>query len=182
MPAAIDLVGRRFSRLVVTALDGVRAKKRYWLCRCDCGRHTVVSGSNLGRCIFSCGCLQREVARGSGAKTRKHGQRFTREYAAWNSARDRCTNPRSHAWHNYGGRGITMCDRWRCLFESFFVDMGECPAGFELDRIDNERGYEPGNCRWTTRSENAKNRRQRERVNGRFVARSVSDIFRELPL
>ena len=80
-------------------------------------------------------------------------------YTTWAHIVQRCTNPKNKAWKNYGGRGITVCDRWRDSFDAFVDDMGEKPAGLSIDRIDNERGYEPGNCRWATRAEQHANKR-----------------------
>jgi hypothetical protein len=93
----------------------------------------------------------------------KHGQKTrsgpSSEYASWSSMIQRCTNPKNAAWVNYGGRGILVCERWR-KFEEFFKDMGNRPGkGFDLDRIDNEKGYEPSNCRWVSRKSNLNNRR-----------------------
>ena len=80
-------------------------------------------------------------------------------YVAWCSMKKRCLNSNSHRFHNYGGRGIGVCDRWLC-FSSFLADMGECTQGMQLDRINNENGYEPNNCRWTTPAENSRNTRR----------------------
>ena len=92
--------------------------------------------------------------------TIKHGLSRTPEYRAWQMMRLRCTNPKNAAWPNYGGRGITVCDRWLNSVAAFVADMGLKPSPHhELDRIDNDRGYEPSNCRWATRSENDRNRR-----------------------
>lgn len=92
--------------------------------------------------------------------TRKHGLSRTPEYRAWQTMRLRCFVPTNSAYADYGGRGITVCDRWMDSPQAFLADMGPKPSpAHELDRIDNDRGYEPGNCRWVTRSENDRNRR-----------------------
>lgn len=115
-----------------------------WRCRCDCGRIAVVSPN-----AQSCGCLQSER---TSASARRHGHARgdnggpTPLYRTWRSMRDRCENPRHKSYAEYGGRGIRVCERW-LKFENFLADMGERPIGKTLDRIDNSRGYEPGNCR-----------------------------------
>lgn len=90
---------------------------------------------------------------------KRHGMFGTRVYQQWADMIRRCENPKYSSWHNYGGRGIRVCDRWRTDFVNFHEDMGAPPDGFQLDRIDNDGNYEPSNCRWVTPSRNTRNRR-----------------------
>lgn len=175
MPQRLQLVGRQFGRLKVTAFAGTAVaprgtKSSTWHCLCSCGRATVVRGSDLvhGKQV-SCGCRKREPWRVSHGHTR--GRNHTAEYRAWASAKKRCCNQKEPNYQSYGGRGIRMCDRWLDSFEAFLADMGPKPDGragkrpiYSLDRIDVNGHYEPGNCRWATRDQQFSNLRKTRRV------------------
>lgn len=164
----IDITGQRFGRLVVLRRDGYRCKQATWHCRCDCGAETSTQGSHLrSGHTLSCGCLGREHAvAASRSSSWKHGHGHgmrSPTYRSWISMKTRCTNPSVPHYHYYGGRGIRVCERWE-KFENFLADMGLRPAGTSLDRYPNNSGnYEPGNCRWATPKEQAKNRRPSRR-------------------
>jgi hypothetical protein len=143
---AIDRTGQRFGRLVVLGRDYTRNRGAFWLCRCDCGKTTVAPSGHLTAGMrVSCGCAQ------DGSYNVKHGMSHSPEYRAWENARSRCRNPKNRKYPLYGGRGITMCEQWATSFDAFLADVGRRPsAAYSLDRIDGDRGYEPGNCRWAT--------------------------------
>lgn len=163
----IDLTGQRFGRLEVLEMvyAGKNSKVR---CKCDCGGEIAALAYNVRNGnTSSCGCLLREsrVATGrkvgpiTGRKNATHGMAKTRTYIAWVEARKRCHSPQNQRFSYYGGRGILVCDRWRESFELFLADMGECPPGLTLERLDNERGYELGNCVWASKKDQSRNRR-----------------------
>lgn len=157
----IDLTKKVFGRLTVVRCAGTNKRGHLlWECICNCGEHTTVLGASLrnGQ-TKSCGCLSKE---GFTNLTHGHtiGGHFTPEYQSWKGMRERCTNPKSSGYPNYGGRGIKICKRWAHSFENFFKDMGPRPKGKTLDRKNNDKGYKPSNCRWATRSEQNKNQRR----------------------
>ena len=93
---------------------------------------------------------------------KKHGMRYTREYKAWCAMKQRCLNSNNPAYHNYGGRGIKICKSWLSSFENFYISVGNCPENYSLDRIDNNKGYTPNNCRWSNRKTQNTNQRIRK--------------------
>ena len=146
MSAFKDRTGQVFGRL--TALECVQGgRSSKWRCRCECGSIVTVESGHLRQGnTKSCGCLMRET---SAKLTYAHGRASnpSSTYTTWKGMRGRCQNPRSPAWPYYGGRGITFCERWND-FANFLADMGEKPPGLTLERVDNNRGYDPGNCIW----------------------------------
>jgi len=162
MAKLIDLTGQHFGWLVVLSrADNTLTGHPRWHCRCDyqgCGNKVVVRGSHLcarKEATVSCGCYNR-------AQHIKHGHSIRGQsptYSSWAAMMARCFNPENKHYADYGGRGITVCDRWRS-FENFLADMGERPPGKTLDRFpDGDGNYEPGNCRWATPSEQVRNSR-----------------------
>lgn len=151
------VIGRRFGRLVVQSEAPRKDKKhRRWDCLCDCGNFSEKGGDHLkSGHIQSCGCIKNEIL---SERNTTHGLAKTPTYKIWAGMKSRCTNPNVAHWGDYGGRGITVCDRWQ-YFSNFLIDMGERPEGMQIDRIDNDKGYFLGNCQWVSRSVNCRNTR-----------------------
>jgi hypothetical protein len=175
-----DLRGRRFGKLTVTSYVGMRTGScgsgAHWLCVCDCGaeREYYAAALVFGS-LNSCGCVRKAIISRAAIT---HGRSGTRCYRIWQGIRSRCLNPRYHAYPNYGGRGIGICSRWD-KFPQFLADMGEPPSDtHSIERIDNNRGYEPGNCRWATDLDQANNKRGSRRFTIEGETRTLAEWCR----
>jgi hypothetical protein len=158
---AEDLTGRTFNRLTVLC-RGKNTKQREttWLCRCACGKLTVVRRWHLfSGNTKACGCLQPEIV---SRIARKHGMWQSREYCIWEGMKARCQNPKSSGYKYYGGRGIKVAPEFQ-TFEGFFGHLGPCPPKHTIDRIENDGHYAPGNVRWATKKVQMRNTRANRR-------------------
>lgn len=168
------MTGDRYGRLTVIAVSGaVSSGKVAWLCVCDCGTSRTVRGGDLrsGRTL-SCGCLNAEK---TGNRFRKHGARQTPEYSSWSAMHTRVGNPNFKQYADYGGRGISICDRW-FEFDNFLADMGPRPSlHHSIERIDGNGNYEPSNCEWADRKTQNRNRRSNRLVTYNGVDMTVAE-------
>lgn len=162
----IDLTGERFGRLIVVQKTDFRigkAKKVVWECACDCGNVCYVPTDKLtSGHTSSCGCYAKEIA---GDAHRKHGKQNSRIYNIWCKMKMRCNNPTDSAYKDYGGRGIKLCEEWHDFvpFYKWAMENGY-KENLTIDRIDNNQGYSPDNCRWATTKEQNRNKR-----NNRYI-------------
>ena len=161
MSARIDLTGKRFGGWKVLEYAGYsESKKPMWLCVCDCGERRDVEGQSLRNGLTSsCGC-QKGLAIAKARRT--HGASYKKSYQVWRDMMRRCTVKSSPNWRHYGGRGISVCERWQS-YENFVADMGEPPEDLTLERNDNDGNYELSNCRWATVAEQNRNKRTSRR-------------------
>lgn len=172
-----DLTRRRFERLVVRGWAGRdHHGHNYWDCECDCGNFLITRSQFLiDNFTKSCGCLMRE-------NRIKHGLSRDETYRIWAKMIERCSNPNSSKWEYYGGRGITVCEEWRS-FESFYKSMGKRPTvKHSIDRIDNNLGYFPENCKWSTKIEQANNKQITIFLTFRNEKKALSIFAREFDL
>lgn len=159
----IDLTGKRFGKLTVFEFVETKNGHSYWLCKCDCGNLQKASSCNLKRShVVSCGCVKNE------GNNVKHGKSKSKIYLCWQNMKTRCYNVKSDDYKNYGGRGIKVCDEWHD-FRNFYNHVSTLPhfgeLGYTLDRINVNGNYEPGNVRWATAKEQARNRRKAGALN-----------------
>lgn len=184
-----DLTGKRFGRLTVIKVDGFYCspkgrKEKLWLCRCGCCNEIRVRSCGLGRSTNSCGCLRKET---TSKNYKTHGKRFSRLYQVWLRMKQRCYNPKSKQYADYGGRGITICDEWLNDFQAFYdwaiengydenADYGQCT----IDRIDVNGNYEPSNCRWVNADIQSRNKRSNIKIEFRGQTKVLKDWAKEL--
>lgn len=160
MPPLIDLTGQRFGRLVAVKFAGHdKNRHRLWECQCDCGRTVNIDVNSLrsGK-SKSCGCSRKGI-------NKTHGKSGSRIHKIWADMIQRTHNPNERCYVNYGGRGITVCDEW-LTFEPFYLwaIQNGYAEGLTIDRIDNDKGYSPDNCRWVTRKVQGNNKRNNRRL------------------
>ena len=157
-----NLVEQKFNKLlVISRAENTKQGRAQWNCKCDCGNSLIVRGSYLlNGHTQSCGCLRKEK---SSELNTVHGKTNTKIHAVWKSMKQRCFDENIKNYEIYGGRGITVCDEWKHDFQSFYDYVSQLPhygeEGYSIDRINNNGNYEPGNVKWSTRKEQARNRR-----------------------
>lgn len=171
-----DLTGQTFNELTAIRFDHAdKGGNAYWVWRCSCGTEKVIcAGSVKKGDTKACGHLE-----GKGRQP-THGYTDTKEFRAWSSMKTRCYNPKCENYPHYGGRGITVCDRWRESFEAFLDDLGPAPSPeYSIDRIDNDGNYEPGNVRWATLNEQCNNRRTNQNLGIKGISKTVTEWAKE---
>lgn len=172
-----NLSGQKFGRLTVTDSFRIVSGRFYWDCKCECGNSKLVAALHLkANRIRSCGCLAREM---TSKRNTIHGHskrgEWHRLYGVWFRMIGRCKNPKDPKWKDYGGRGITVCERWKDI-NNFIADMdGYFSHGLEIERINNDGEYSPVNCRWATRREQMLNTRRSRKININGVVKNITE-------
>jgi hypothetical protein len=165
----VDLTGRVFGKWEVLHFSHSKMVanhlRRYWVCECECGQIATVLSYRLtgGKSTMCKPCGQKRGTEGATTHGNARRNQWSATYHSWKAMRSRCLNPNHEHYPDYGGRGITVCDRWRGAdcFANFLADMGERPEGCTLDRIENDLGYFKANCHWATATQQANNQRRR---------------------
>lgn len=170
-------ISAEFGRLtVVSRAENDRFGRTQWHCVCECGKEKVVALFRMtSGHTKSCGCIK-------GQANATHRMRGTPTHNSWCAMKQRCNYPGSDEYKNYGGRGIRVCERWNSSFENFIADMGERPKGMSIERLDSNKNYEPGNCKWANDHEQARNRRSTIWVTRGGQTKCVKDWCDELGL
>lgn len=178
MSKLINLINEKFGRLTVIRrlsnhIQPNGSSKTNWECLCECGNIKSVLTTNLkSGNVKSCGCLNKE------STNTIHGKRYSKAYGSWRAMKRRCYEHTNNVYHNYGGRGIKVCDRWLNSFQNFYEDMGDRPSKeYSLDRVNVNGDYTPENCRWATSTEQNCNRRDNIKVGENKI--SLSQYCRE---
>jgi len=179
----MTLQGKVFNRLTVLMDEPIQKRAnghRYYKVRCECGTEKWIRGTSLTYAnTGSCGCLQREAIKGH-KYSLTHGESKTPTWSVWVGLRSRCSNPNNSKYPNYGGRGVTFCERWK-EYSNFLEDMGRRPSSeYSIDRIDVNGNYEPSNCRWTTAKVQARNKTTTLFVRFKGVDRKLTELCEEL--
>ena len=173
----LKIIGEKFGRLIVISFSHRTKHHSYFFCRCSCGNEKVTTVSCLrSGDTKSCGCLQKEI---QSIRCFKHGKSYTRTYMIWAGMLDRCNNPNKDNFNKYGGRGIKVCERWH-KFKNFYEDMKDAPFEMTLDRIDNDGNYCRENCRWATRKEQSRNRKNNILIEFNDKIKCISEWAEEI--
>ncbi len=166
------MLGKRFGKLIVIFFSKKDRSHSYWKCLCDCGATKIVTSNNLKRGrSTSCGCKRKETL---SRISLTHGKSKSKIYLVWHAMHNRCYLKNHLHYHNYGNRGIKVHERWH-IFENFYTDMGDCPQGLTLERIDNNGPYSKDNCRWATRKDQARNKRNNRLLLFKDTTRTLAE-------